>query len=38
LGEISISGKMPVSIPGFAKIGDGLDVPAKTSTASNLTR
>jgi beta-N-acetylhexosaminidase len=36
LGETSISGKMPVSIPGFAKIGDGLDVPAKSSSASNV--
>lgn len=35
LGEIPITGKMPVSIPGFAKIGDGLDVPAKVKTASN---
>ena len=38
LGEISITGKMPVSIPGFAKIGDGLDVPAKSGSASNVTR
>jgi beta-N-acetylhexosaminidase len=35
LGEIAISGKMPVSIPGLAKIGDGLDVPAKPGTTSN---
>jgi len=35
LGEISITGKMPVSIPGLAKIGDGLDVPAKGKMASN---
>ncbi|MBV8552433.1 MAG: hypothetical protein JOY54_14110 [Acidobacteriaceae bacterium] len=35
LGEIAIGGKMPVSIPGLAKIGDGLDVPAKNMTASN---
>jgi beta-N-acetylhexosaminidase len=35
LGEIPITGKMPVSIPGFAKIGDGLDVPAKVKMASN---
>ncbi len=35
LGEIPITGKMPVSIPGLAKIGDGLDVPAKGKTASN---
>jgi beta-N-acetylhexosaminidase len=35
LGEISISGRLPVSIPGIAKIGDGLDVPAKGYLASN---
>jgi beta-N-acetylhexosaminidase len=35
LGEISITGRMPVSIPGFAKIGDGMDVPAKPNIASN---
>jgi beta-N-acetylhexosaminidase len=38
LGEFSISGKMPVSIPGLAKLGDGLDVPAKSTAASNVTR
>ena len=35
LGQISISGKLPVSIPGVAKMGDGIDVPAKPRTASN---
>jgi beta-N-acetylhexosaminidase len=35
LGEIPITGKMPVSIPGFAKVGDGLNVPARAMTASN---
>ncbi len=35
LGEIPITGKLPVSIPGLAKVGDGLDVPAKAKTASN---
>jgi beta-N-acetylhexosaminidase len=35
LGEIAITGKMPVSIPGLAKTGDGLDVPAKPGTTSN---
>jgi beta-N-acetylhexosaminidase len=35
LGEIPISGKMPVSIPGLARVGDGLDVPAKARMASN---
>jgi beta-N-acetylhexosaminidase len=29
LGEIPITGKMPVSIPGLAKIGDGLSVAAR---------
>jgi len=35
LGEIPIGGKMPVDIPGLAKIGDGLSVPAKLKNASN---
>ncbi len=35
LGKIPITGKMPVSIPGIAKVGDGLYVPARTTTASN---
>lgn len=35
LGKIAISGKLPVSIPGVAKVGDGLDVPARIHTASN---
>ncbi len=35
LGEIPITGKLPVSIPPVARIGDGLDVPAKPKTASN---
>jgi beta-N-acetylhexosaminidase len=35
VGEIAISGKMPVSIPGLAKIGDGMSVPAKANPASN---
>ena len=35
LGDIAIIGKMPVSIPGLVKIGDGLDVPASTKPASN---
>lgn len=35
LGTISVSGKMPVSIPGIAKVGDGLDVPARSLVASN---
>ncbi len=28
-GEISITGKLPVSIPGFYNIGDGLKIPAR---------
>ncbi|MDQ2774194.1 MAG: hypothetical protein M3Y57_04585 [Acidobacteriota bacterium] len=38
LGQIPINGKLPVSIPGFAKIGEGLDVPAKIAAASNAAR
>lgn len=38
LGDIAISGKTPVSIPGFAKMGDGLAVPAKPKLASNQPR
>jgi len=26
-GEIAIDGKLPVSIPGYAKLGDGLVLP-----------
>jgi beta-N-acetylhexosaminidase len=26
-GEFAISGKMPVSIPGYSKVGDGLQIP-----------
>jgi beta-N-acetylhexosaminidase len=29
LGEISISGKMPISIPGLVKIGEGIAVPVR---------
>ena len=35
LGEIPITGKLPVSIPGVAKLGEGLDVAARRYTASN---
>jgi beta-N-acetylhexosaminidase len=35
LGEIPITGKMPVSIPGLVNIGDGLAVPARVKLASN---
>jgi len=27
-GEIATSGKLPVTIPGFAKYGDGIQLPA----------
>lgn len=33
-GRIAITGKMPVSIPGLVKIGDGIDVPEVVRTAS----
>jgi beta-N-acetylhexosaminidase len=36
-GEIPISGKMPVSIPGLAKLGDGLSVASRKPAASNGT-
>jgi beta-N-acetylhexosaminidase len=35
LGNIAITGKLPVSIPPLAKIGDGLDVLAHARPASN---
>ncbi len=35
LGSIPITGKLPVSIPGVAKAGDGLFVPAQARPASN---
>ena len=28
-GEIAISGHTPVSIPGFAQLGDGIQLPAR---------
>ena len=31
LGEVAISGKLPVTIPGFAKLGDGLKTEARSS-------
>jgi beta-N-acetylhexosaminidase len=34
LGEIPIQGKLPVSIPGLAKIGDGIQVSGKPVVAS----
>jgi hypothetical protein len=35
LGDIAITGRLPVSISGLAKAGEGLDVPAKAKMASN---
>ncbi len=35
LGQIPITGRSPVSIPGLAKIGDGIPVAAKLVRASN---
>ena len=35
LGEIPITGRLPVSIPPIAKAGDGLDVPTRPKPASN---
>ena len=35
LGDIAVTGRLPVSIPGLAKVGEGLDVPAKGKMASN---
>lgn len=35
LGEIPITGKLPVSIPGIAKLGDGIDVAERHASASN---
>jgi len=29
-GEIPITGKMPVTIPGFAKYGDGIQMPGRS--------
>jgi beta-N-acetylhexosaminidase len=34
-GEIRIGGRLPISIPGVASLGAGLDVPAKATSASN---
>lgn len=35
LGASAIHGRLPVSIPGIAKLGSGLDVAAKSGAASN---
>jgi hypothetical protein len=31
VGETGISGKLPITIPGFAQIGDGLRTEARTA-------
>jgi beta-N-acetylhexosaminidase len=36
LGDIPITGKMPVSIPGLAKVGDGITVPPRTAKIAAL--
>jgi len=33
VGEIPITGHMPVTIPDFAQYGDGIQLPAKTQSA-----
>jgi beta-N-acetylhexosaminidase len=33
LGEIPITGHLPVTIPNFAQYGDGIQLPAKTQSA-----
>jgi beta-N-acetylhexosaminidase len=34
-GEIPISGRLPVTIPGVAKYGDGIQLPARTNSPSH---
>jgi beta-N-acetylhexosaminidase len=34
-GEIPVQGKMPVSIPGYAKVGDGIAIAARPKVTSN---
>ncbi|HEY1216874.1 MAG TPA: hypothetical protein VGE93_24885, partial [Bryobacteraceae bacterium] len=36
IGVIPITGKMPVSIPGLAKVGDGITVPPRTANVAAL--
>ncbi len=36
LGEIPITGHMPVTIPDFAQYGDGIQLPAKTQSAPSV--
>jgi beta-N-acetylhexosaminidase len=35
-GEIAITGQLPVTIPGVAKYGDGIQVPAATTAVKGL--
>ncbi|HWQ54944.1 MAG TPA: glycoside hydrolase family 3 N-terminal domain-containing protein [Bryobacteraceae bacterium] len=37
-GEISIRGKLPVTIPGMARYGDGIMVPVRTATPQTSAR
>jgi beta-N-acetylhexosaminidase len=34
-GEAAIGGRLPIELPGFAKVGSGLDRPATSSTSSS---
>ncbi len=36
LGEIPITGKLPVTIPDFAQYGEGIQLPAKTRSAPSV--
>ena len=36
VGEIPISGKLPVTIPDFAQYGEGIQLPAKTRSAPSV--
>jgi len=35
-GEIAIGGKLPVTIPGFAKYGDGIPLAAASETTKGV--
>jgi beta-N-acetylhexosaminidase len=35
-GEIAISGRLPVTIPGVAKYGDGIQIPATRGAPKGL--
>jgi beta-N-acetylhexosaminidase len=38
LGQIPLTGRLPVSIPGIARVGDGMDVPERSRVASNVAK